>query len=237
MLHKSNLISKVVDTYGGESFWKGLKSIETVVSANGLAFVLKGRPFFNHSFVSMDVQSPYCRIAPIGKDDSITGILDGESVRTENQNGNVLAQRNDPRQFFPYGRRLFKWDDLDMSYFANYAFWNYFTFPLLLMNSSIRWTQKKNHLLEAVFPDSIPTHSRIQQFYINPNTGLLQKHHYTASIIGDWAKAVHIVKGHSKFEGINVPTDRIVKPRLKNGNPMAGPVLIRIKVHEVRWVT
>jgi len=110
---------------------------------------LKRRPFFEHANIKMEIARPFSILTLIGKDKFISGVLDGNTVRLENTNGTTIAERINPRNFFPYGRKLIYWDDLDMAYFANYAFWNYFTLPNLLTNNSIEWTEKSDGFLQA----------------------------------------------------------------------------------------
>ena len=133
---------KALDAYGGQALWANAKTIEAEVSANGWAFTMKRRPFFEHAKIVMEIARPIARLTPIGKDPQITGVLDGQNVRLENPNGKVVAERQNARRYFPGGLgRLFHWDDLDMTYFANYAFWNYFTLPALLLREDIAWKE------------------------------------------------------------------------------------------------
>lgn len=140
---------KVIEAYGGTEVWNNSKYLEAEVSVKGLAFTLKRRPFLEHAKIK--IGKLFSKLTPIGKNKNITS---------------VIAGRKNARYYFSFGRRLFYWDDLDLAYFSNYTFWNYFTFPRLLMNENIIWTEKEPGLLEGIFPDSIPTHNKIQQFHI-----------------------------------------------------------------------
>lgn len=225
---------KAVDAYGGKELWQSNKFIEAEVSVKGLAFTLKRRPFFEHAKIKMEVGRPFSKITPIGKDKDISGILDGKDVRLENTNGTIIAERKNARDFFPYGRRLFYWDDLDMAYFANYAFWNYFTLPNLLTSNAIEWTEKSDGFIQATFPDNFPTHNKIQEFHFDKITGLLIQHNYTADIISKLAKAANVVIDHNKTDTIIYPSSRHVTPRSSNGRALKRPILIDITVHNFR---
>lgn len=225
---------KAITAYGGIELWENMKFIEAEVSARGLAFTLKRRPLFDHAIITMDIRKSFSKLAPIGKSKDITGVLDGQNVRLENEKGQTIAERDNARQFFPFGRRLFYWDDLDMAYFANYAFWNYFTLPHLLMNEDIEWSEKPGSVLEARFPESIPTHNEFQEFHFDPKTGLLIQHNYTANVIGRMAKAANLVAKHSEIGGLVYPCSRIVTPRNKSGIALKGPILIDISVHNYK---
>jgi len=176
------MVTKILQAYGGSEIWKKYKYIEAEVSAKGMAFKLKRRPVFEHATLKMEIAKPFSKLTPIGKNLEISGVLDGNDVRLENSKGEVLDVRKNPRQDFPGGRRFLKWDDLDMTYFANYAFWNYFTLPNLLTDKNIAWKEEKEGVLSAVFPDNYPTHSKIQEFIFDNETGLLIQHNYTVDI-------------------------------------------------------
>ena len=153
-------------------------------------------------------------------------------VILENEAGETIAERADARRFFPYGRRLFYWDDLDMAYFANYAFWGYLTLPALLLRKDVLWSQTSPTRLRATFPPDLPVHSPIQTFDFDAETGLLLRNSYTAEVIGGWAKASQRISAHRSFGGVPVPTRRIVTPRGPFCTTLPGPVLIDIRVHD-----
>ena len=176
-------LKKAIDAYGGQDAWTKAKSIEAEFSAKGLAFIFKQRPKFKRAKITLDISRPFSRIAPIGRNRDISGILDGPDVHLENANGEIVRERRNARKYFPGGRRFFYWDDLDMAYFANYAMWNYLTLPALIMRKDIIWNELEAGLVEAIFPIEIPTHSQNQRFRFDRETGLLLQHDYTAVII------------------------------------------------------
>jgi len=225
---------KVLEASGGAELWQNSKYLEAVVSVKGLAFTLKRRPIFEQAKIVMEIGRPYSRLTPIGKNKNITGVLDGKDVRLEDAGGRIIAERKDARKYFPFGRRLFYWDDLDMSYFANYAFWNYFTFPSLLSNEEIIWKEKEAGILEAIFPESIPTHSKIQEFYIDMVSGKLIKHHYTVDIMSKLAKVTNMVTKNDEVNGMNYPSARLVTPRSGSGKALKKPIMIDITVHSFK---
>ena len=228
---------KVIAAYGGQKLWAEATRLEAEFSANGLAFILKRRPPFKRVKISMNIARPRSRITPIGKHPEITGVLDGSDVRLENTAGEIIRTRKNARRYFPGGRRIFFWDDLDMAYFANYAMWNYLMLPSLLVRDDIEWRELEPGLLEAVFPPEIPTHSRIQQFRFDRETGRLLQHDYTADIISRLAKAAHVVLEHDESDGICYTSRRRVTPRSGKGQPRGGPTLIAIKLHKFRLNT
>jgi hypothetical protein len=231
----SKTAENAIRAYGGRDLWQNARTIEADVSVTGLAFTLKRRPFFTHAKITAHIHRPFCKLTPIGQNAGVTGVLDAHHVRLENENGNVTAERDHARKFFGWNRRLFWWDDLDMAYFANYAFWNYFTLPALLMHPDIDWEEIGTNRLQARFPETLPTHSALQQFTFDPATGQLLQHDYTADIISGLAKAANVVLAHEENEsGLVYPSHRRVTPRGIGGAPLGRPVLIDIRVHAFR---
>ncbi len=230
------IAAKALEFYGGAETWNGARFIDAEVSVSGFAFTLKRRPFFDRAKIFMDVARPVSKLTPIGNDPAVSGILDGNIVRLETATGEILAQRENPRKYFPFGRRLFYWDDLDMAYFANYAFWNYFTLPRLLMSDEISWSEVRPGLLQATFHGSLPTHCRVQLFHFDTDGRLLQ-HDYSVNIISKYAKVANKVTGHAVSNGIIYPSARIVTPQAGKGKVLTKPVMIDIKVHSYSLIT
>lgn len=227
---------RAIQAYGGFELYTHYTKIEAEVSASGWAFRLKNRPALNHAIIRMDIRNPYAEITPIGNNSLITGVLNGNTVQLLNDQRDTLDERHNARSTFPGKYKMFKWDDLDMAYFANYAFWNYFTLPVLLMDTSIIWTEKENGVLIARFPDDFPTHSKYQEFIFDTTTGLLIQHNYTVDIIGNWARAANVVLKHTASHNLLFTSSRRVTPIKRNGKPRKGPVLIEIEVHRFNYL-
>jgi len=155
-------------------------------------------------------------------------------VRLEDEQRIPVRARNNARQYFPSIRRHLFWDDLDMASFANYAFWNYFTLPALLLCEDVAWTEKSPGVLDAVFPDHIPTHNRRQRFTFDKESGRLMQQDYTVEIISSLATAAQVIEEHASSDGLVYPSRRKVTPRRRSGTPASAPLLIDIRVHDYR---
>jgi len=228
---------KAVTAYGGADVWMKARKIEAVVSASGLAFFLKRRPPFKTAGLTLEVNRPAASLTPIGaRQNPVTGTLMGKDVTLTDEQGLVLNSRTNARSVFPYGRRLLFWDDLDMTYFACYAFWNYLTLPRLLLRGDILWEEKAPGYLTAEFPEHLPTHSKRQEFRFDTATGLLLQHNYTAEVISSLASAANCVVSHSEENGIRFPSRRIVSPMKPNREALGFPVLIDMTIHQFRLI-
>jgi hypothetical protein len=227
----SAVLDRAIEAYGGEERWRAIEAIQARGSCTGLLFRWKRGRGFRNIDIHAKVWEPWIRLSPVDKEGSL-GILNGHDVRIERPSGEVVAERPYAREKFPYGRRLFHWDLIDVVYFAGYAFWNYLTLPAMLIRDDVTWTQLDGTTLEANIPDWIPTHTRRQQFHFDPDTGLLRQYDYTADVFGSFAKASHIIQ-HGEADGVVYTKDRLIKPTI-GGKPFAFPLLIHVEVDEYR---
>ena len=223
---------RAVEAYGGVALWKSATGINATVTTGGLLHLMKLRRPLKNSKLELSIAEPKVRISSIdGK--NLSGVLDGPTnVRLEDQSGATVESRENPRSFFPGGRRLIHWDLLDFTYFAGFAFWNYFCLPALLLRDDIVWSEPSVGTLVGEFPESLPTHCRTQQFHFDEATGLLRQHDYTPDPVGKWANAAHVVLQHSESGRVPYSSSRRVTPRRADGRPAKGPVLVWIEVHD-----
>jgi hypothetical protein len=229
----SKTAEKVLENYGGHELWKKSRFLEAEVSVSGLLFKMKKRPNLEHAFIKMEIHKPFSKITPIGKNFEISGCLDSENVWLE-QSGKEIDSKENIRAELSKFSNFLKWNDLQMAYFANYAFWNYLTFPNLLINDKIKWVEPEIGILKATFPDSIPTHSKNQTYYFDKDTFLLKQHNYTAEVVSNLATAANVIKEHKNENGLLYPSRRIITPQSKKNGYLKFPVLVDITVHHLK---
>ncbi len=175
--------------------------------------------------------------------DNRRAVFDRGEVRIETDEGQVLEARNDPRPLFRGAsglRRNVRWDALDATYFAGYAWWNYLTTPLLLTRDHMtvregeRWREGNEQWrrLEVTFPPELHTHCRRQTFYVDAS-GLIRRHDYVAEPIGRWARAAHYCDTPTTVDGLVFPTRRRVRPRAPGGRSFPGPTLVALDIERL----
>ncbi len=197
------------------------------------------RRMFADYEITIRVDEPWARVEMAHTEEVV--VFDHGRVRIESPNGNLIDEREDPRSLF-FGRqglrRNLRWDPLDLTYFAGYAMWNYLTTPLLLTREDVAvkegepWAAPGGETwrrLGASFDPALDTHSQEQTFWFGPD-GLLRRHDYTADVVGSWAKAAHVVSGHTESGGLVFPTSRRVTPRGPGGRTMPGPTLVWLEL-------
>jgi hypothetical protein len=231
------LAQQMLETYGGEGRWRAATGVEGRLTIGGSLFRWKRRGEGHWPSVQIRVETagPRTRFDPIDRAGNVA-VLDGHAVRIERPDGTLVEERQNARTK-PYGRKLFAWDVVDIGYFFGYTMWNYLALPALLMRDDIAWSEVSADTLEARFPPEIPTHSPVQRFHLDLDTGRLRQHDYTAKVFGGWAKAAHMITEHRDYDGLTAPSKRRVKPRAGDkGGPLPFPLLIWADVHEYRLV-
>jgi hypothetical protein len=241
------LLEEVIEAHGGREAWARAERIRLRARSGGLLLRTRAR---REAFreVDLDVEigtvrataSPYPRAG-------LRGVFADGSVRIETNAGAVVAAREDPRRCFfgrPGLRRNLRWDDLDLVYFAGYAWWNYLNHPPLLARDGVAAREAEPlrrggetwRRLEVTFPPGLDTHSRSQAFFYDEELRL-RRHDYVAEIVGRWARAAHLCDRHHQVDGLLVPTRRRVYPLAPGGRVAPGPVLVALDLAEieVRW--
>ena len=213
----SDLLALALDAHGGVDLWDSVSELRVGLHVRGNILAFRGRsPRARRLDVTIDPVRVRARLVPF-PDAGLVGVLDGRTVRIEDEEGRVLRQRTagDRR-----ARRARLWDDLDELYFLAYSFWNYGTTPFLFRRpgfglrelSPVPGPDGPLRRLRVRFPDSVPTHCPEQTFYFGTR-GLLRRLDYTAEAFGAWARGAHPCRDYRSFSGLVVPTERRVVPR------------------------
>jgi len=265
MQSRTDLLEKAIEAHGGLALWQSVGEVRAKVSGGGFGFAAKfqGRALHRlqgralHGFqgraphaeeavgfgddgeVRVSTATPRTILAPY-PGPGRRGLFEADLVRIESEDGQVLAERRNPRAAFRDFRRNLWWDHLDLLYFRGYALWNYLNAPFLLLRPGIEyrelppWDEKGERWrrLAVTFPPDLPTHSREQVFYFDA-AGLLRRLDYTAEPFGSYAKSANYAWRHQTFSGLVVPTRRTVLLRKPSGRPRPWPTLVWIKLDQV----
>ena len=235
-----DLLELALQAHGGLERWRAIDALEARYRAGGLAPAskLRGRGLRDFD-ARAETRRPHMTLRSYPSPGR-RGVLDGESVRIEAGDGELLEERASPLAEIHSPRRLLYWDDLDFLYFAAYAMWGYLTAPFLFAEPGFEtsevepWTEDGERWrgLRVRYPDGIPTHSREQVFYFDER-GLLRRLDYTAEVFNSRAHAAHYCYDHREMAGLIVPTRRRVHPRRRNGTPRRAITLVAIEVESV----
>jgi hypothetical protein len=207
----SDLLSSVLAAHGGLERWQKLKTGAATVNSSGKLLDQKTQGTIPLRFtVSLHEQA--VAIVPLGAD--WRSSFRPNRVVVEKTNGEIIAERSNPRESFRGHDLNTKWDPLDRTYFSGYAMWNYLNAPFMFMTPGMR-TEEVSRLehngenwrvLEVTLPDSLASHSSVQKFYFGEDF-LLRRLDYTLDIAGG-PNIAHYVYDHARFDGLVVPTKR-----------------------------
>jgi hypothetical protein len=235
----AEFLNQIIEVHGGNARWQNVDTIEAAFSSGGLAFslhlqplALRGlrlslRPHARHL-----VLHDYCR-------KGWSGVWKPTEVRILDANGELIAERCNPRAFFSGLDRQFRWDKLDLLYFAGYALWNYLSFPFILLEPGVALVEPESEskvvpgLLQARFGPEVPTHSANQSFHLD-ESGQLIRHDYTADVIGRWAKAANFCLASEQIGGLRFYTRRKVYPSIGEWAVLPWPTLVWIEIDGIR---
>jgi hypothetical protein len=238
------LLDEVIAAHGGRERWAQVDEVVIHARAGGAAPTLKfKRGAVARQEVRVSTREPRTVVSSLSAPER-RGVFTTDSVRIETHAGEVVAERRDARSRFPGGRRALWWDDLDLIYFAGYAWWGYACGPFAFLRDGFEtrevepWEERGEtwRRLAVTFPPDVPAHSREQMFYFDER-GLLRRNDYTAEIFGNWARGVHYAYDHREFDGIVFPTRRRVYPRTRSGRPLPWPVIVRLDLDRVELVS
>ncbi len=193
--------------------------------------------------IAVDLHRPVSSFSPFPQPGS-RAVFDHGAVRIETDDGELLEAREHPRELF-FGRaglrRNVRWDALDLTYFAGYAWWNYICAPFLFEEPGVvveeiePWRPagaEPWRRLAVTFPPAIHTHSPKQVFYYDDDLRL-RRHDYVADIVGRWAHAAHMCADHVEADGFVFPTRRWVRPIGLRNRALPGPTLVALRVSEI----
>lgn len=235
-------LSEIISNNGGFELWQKHATLHIELRFGGLAFASRwNRKGLRRrrTIVFLHEQKVIFENYPAA---GCRGIYTPENLCLETPEGNIFAERRQPRAAFNSLRRLLWWDDLDLLYFAGYALWNYLAMPWLLTFEGVEiqsvsdWEEagEKWKKLTVKFPVGIATHSAEQVFYFDENYRL-RRHDYGPEVFASWAKAAHYCFNYQNLGGLRFPLKRLVFPRKSNGAAATFPTLVFIEITAARF--
>ena len=223
----TDLLPAVIEAHGGLERWRGVRAIDVRFNFSGAALVVKGFPRHLQPSCSIDVRDCRVTFQRLGVDPDERWIFTADRVWIERRDGSVIQERHRPRDAFAGHTWETKWDALHLTYFIGYAMWNYVSIPFLLANPDFVTRELDKHrendedwrVLEVIYPDSVPAHTKVQKFYFGPDL-LLRRMDYVTDVAG--GVAAHYCFDHRSYDGITMPTLRRIVSRTSETAKVTG---------------
>ena len=154
--------------------------------------------------------------------------------------GRIVAERTSPRASFAGHELTTPWDPLQRAYFNGYALWTYLNSPFLFALPGVTVTEiepvddhgQRWRGLQARFPATLASHSRVQEFYFDSDY-LLCRHDYRVDIAGGFA-AIQYIGGMVETDGIMLPATRRAYRCDADGKPLADELMVAIDLRDYR---
>jgi hypothetical protein len=227
------LVERAIAAHGGREVWQQTSAVQfSLVRGTGALLALKG---FGRTFPApraFEVR-PHDRVTIFHRypDDRHVGRFADGTVSIEDLDGREapltsVGHRHTFEGFAKYRR----WSSLDALYFFGYALWHYHVLPFTLGEARLLRVLTRAGTVEGIdvlFPHTIHTHSRRQQFYFGDD-GRIVRHDYVAEVVGGWAHGAHFWEDYDASGQLSIARRRRVVFR-------AGRYLTPFRALEVQF--
>ena len=228
--------------HGGLDRWNQLSTVTMRMQTGGALWEIKGQDgVINDSAVRIALHSQYVCHAPFGAP-NLHDTYTPDLVTIEDEHGEVIEERANPRASFAGHTLETPWDRLHLAYFTGYAMWTYLTQPFSWARPGVEveelsaWREDGEtwRRLRVLFPADMATHSSENVYYLD-HRGLIRRHDYTTEVLGSTRPAAHYGTAHREFDGLRLPTKRRVYLIGEDGAVLPEPVVVSIDLANVRF--
>lgn len=235
------LLDRVVSAHGGLDRWNALSTVRASIVTGGSLWGMKGLTQDSAAReMTVWLHEQRASVMPFGAPNQRTAYTPNR-IAIENTDGDVVAERWNPRESFSGHSETTPWDPLHRAYFNGYALWSYMTMPFLFTLPGVkveelpRWEEGDQHWhrLRVYFPDSAATHCSTQDFYFGEDF-LLRRHDYSVDISGA-LPAAQYVHDYIEADGLRMPSKRRAYRRNERGQASEEQLLVSIDITNLRY--
>ena len=237
----SPLLQETIRAHDPDDRWKDYSELSARMTVRGALWELKGvAGLFEDVTLSGPIADVRDTIAPFTGPDQV-GVFTPERTAIVTADGTVVQESLDPLRTFAGLTRSAPWDALQALYFASYANWNYLVAPFIYATRGFStrengtWEEDGHQWrrLEITYPAGFPTHSEVQQIYLD-DAGLIARLDYSVDILGG-GPAAHYPSDYHAFDGVLVPTRRVVYVRRPDASPDRSSTSIDIIYSDIQF--
>ncbi|UEL30092.1 hypothetical protein [Pseudarthrobacter sp. L1SW] len=238
----NDLVEFVQTKHGSNPSWKAARGVSAKLRVHGVFWPFKGQPdLLGDVTVTAELARQRVSITPFGEGQTLTFDAARDLVTVTDATGAVVDSLSAPRLSMAGYLGDTQWSPTQMGYFISYATWTYLAEPLLFTLPGVRtreidpWDEDGEtwRRLEVTFPESIHSHSKVQTYYFDAETGLQRRMDYDVEVNG-WAEVAHYTSEHKDFQGLSAPTRRRVLLRDKDNNGIHTFAAILLDLTDLR---
>lgn len=238
----NNLLKMAIEAHGGLDRWSKLEKVKIHMLVGGMLWGAKGHPGLIDD-TEFEVELGQQRGSYLDFENKLgqATFFSPHQVAIID-NGKTIDELLNPRESFAGHQLETPWTKTQLIYFGTYAMWSYLTTPFLFTlpgfetNEMDPWHEGGEtwRRLHVTYPDGFAFHSKDQVLYFDCN-GLLKRVDYSVDISGG-APAAHYVFDYKEFDGIMVPTRRLVYPRDADNHYIKEPLIVEVIIKEAKFV-
>jgi hypothetical protein len=235
------LLKDVVAAHGGLDRWQQFRQVAATIVTDGALWAMKGlTQDQDPRRMTVSLHEERSQVKPFGNPDWHTDFSPGR-IAILQSSGAVVAERDTPRASFAGHGINTPWDSLHRAYFNGYALWTYLTTPFLMTMKGVEvqeiepWKEGTEtwRTLRARFPDTMATHSTVQDFFFGSDL-LLRRHDYNADVAGGF-DAAQLVYDYVTADGIRMPSKRRAYMRGSDRQVISDPLMVSINLSEIQF--
>jgi hypothetical protein len=237
----NDLLQLAVDAHGGLDRWNSFDKVAVHILVSGVLWHAKGQDgVLSDTRIEVELRKQRGRYIDFdSKAGQETYFSPGRVAIVDK--GHVVEELINPRDSFSGHTIETPWTKLQLVYFGSYAMWEYlnipfnFTLPGFQTKEIDPWHEREEtwRRLQVHFPGDLAYHSKEQVFYFDEK-GLLKRLDYHVDISGN-APAAQYVFDYREFQGIKLPTRRLVYRRDEHDQLIQDPLLVGIEVLDVQF--
>ncbi len=234
----NELLQFAIKAHGGLERWNTVNTFQVAASVTGAIWFVKGQgDSLKNVVITAETRREHVTIDFPGQNKR--SIFEPDRVVIEQNDGTVIATRDDPERSFDGQLQETPWDELHVVYFAGEAWWTYLNTPFLFTQpgfaneeiASIHVDGETWRRLKVTFPDSVKSHTREQIFCFGPD-GLLRRQDYTVDILGG-APGLNYASEYRDVDGLIIPTKRRVYAYEGDYALVPEPLLVAIDMGDI----
>lgn len=237
----NDLLSQVLEAHGGLARWNARKTLTATLVTGGELWGLKGLvQDAAPRQMTVALHTQQASVDPFGKPEWRTAFT-ARRIAIETHGGEIVRERDDPRDAFAGHAMDTPWDPLHRAYFNGYAMWTYLTTPFFMAMPGFEvreiapWREGGETWrgLRVRFPAHIASHCTEQDFYFGSDF-LLRRHDYHVDVAGGFAAAQYVYDTQ-EFDGLRFPTRRRAYVRGEDLQPIRDRVMVAIDLSDFRF--
>ncbi len=237
-----SLLEDALRTAGGVDRWHQLRRFTVHMSMTGATFAGRGwSGLLKDLVIEGSTKSQSLQITGFTAPDR-RGSYCPHRVTIEGSDGQLLAERDNPRTAFAGHTNISAWDHLHLAYYCGYSIWNCLTVPFLLADPDFYteelppWHEDGEtwRRLRVTFPLRVAAHSIEQIFYFD-RKGFQRRADYTSALLGHM-RISQYSWAHQRFSGILVPTLYRSRCIDIHGKIMPSPVALDLEIFDASFI-